>query len=270
MLTVESLRNPQRASGFNRVATHPTWTKKDGTPRYRFQINRHQRGESNIYGPSRDTAEEAAQDYCDYVNGGSVLTIEDIRNPSRKSGFAHVSSTGTRSHPLWRAVVSPGRKGASDAKWRGPARRTSEEAAQDYCDYINGQRKAVVRTLKNAGHPTRPVPARNEEVEAALGVLRDHRAQRRGTQGYVYLIGEAHDDALAVKIGYSTNPEARVGELQAGNPRTLALLAKKPGTEADERALHARYIEHNVLLEWFRPTHELLSEFGIQAEEAAA
>lgn len=198
-----------------------------------------------------------------------MLTIEDIRHPDRKSGFRQVNYAPAKAKNHYMAYEGGGRPG----DWRGPRRATAEEAAQDYCDRINGRPVAPPAILRNPGHATRAATPRNEEVEAALGVLRDHRAQRQGKQGYVYLIIEVRPGGglRYGKIGYSTNPLARVGELQAGNPRPLALHLAKPGTEADERALHARYIDHNTVGEWFRITRELLLEFpGELPEEVAA
>jgi hypothetical protein len=117
--------------------------------------------------------------------------------------------------------------------------------------------------LRSAGHTAKRDRLPDDpEVQAALGVLRDARGQRQGNQGYVYCIGEAEGVSPLVKIGYSTNPEARVGELQTGNGRQLFLLAYFAGTEADEKALHAKYIKDNTLQEWFTPSDGLLGEFG--------
>lgn len=150
--------------------------------------------------------------------------------------------------------------------FKGPRRTTAEEAAQDYCDYINDLGISAPARLNTPGHERRnPNKQYDEEVAAALGVLRDHRAQRRGRQGYVYCIGEGPTGGWAVKVGYSVKPEARAGELQTGNPRTLHLLGKFEGTEADERALHAKYVKYNLIGEWFVATPELLGEFGLNA-----
>lgn len=117
---------------------------------------------------------------------------------------------------------------------------------------------SVPVSLKTAGHAYDiEKTARDPELEAALGVLRDYKAQRSGRQGYVYLIS----DGTAYKVGYSVNPNKRVAELQTGNPRKLSLLAFVPGTEADEKALHAKYIADNLLQEWFTASPELRAEF---------
>jgi hypothetical protein len=53
-----------------------------------------------------------------------------------------------------------------------------------------------------------------------------------------------------------------VAELQTGNPRELRLLAKKKGDEDVEAMLHTRFIHDNLILEWFKPTTDLLAWFG--------
>lgn len=198
-----------------------------------------------------------------------MLTINDIRNPKRKSGFTHVHSHESANSdrgrtPTWRAEINIGGGNRKDRpSWRGPSRKNPIEAAQDYCDYVNGLDIPVSSPLNTAGHGSlRDSVERDAEVEAALGVLRDAKAQRAGRQGYVYLIG-VKGDGFGVKIGYSVKPEARVGELQTGNPRVLQLLASMPGTLEDERRIHSDFIDDNLVGEWFQPSEALLGEFGL-------
>lgn len=216
-----------------------------------------------------------------------MLQVHELTNPAMKSGYEHVvfhdGGNPANAKPYYaqggrgntHGNVPPGER----ARWRGPRRSTVLEAAQDYCDYVNGNPSVTSSpTLVSAGHTgKRTALPRDPEVQAALGVLRDRRGEREGHQGYVYCIGEAygmHGDTLisgrrvqsAVKIGFSTNPEARVPELQTGNPRRLILLGKIKGTRDDEAALHAKYATLNILQEWFRPTAALLSEFGMFAD----
>lgn len=75
-----------------------------------------------------------------------MLTIEDLRNPDRKSGFDYVASANpsskqkrTRDYFCARHGTRPTKKGQVTDSWRGPTRHTAEEAAQDFCDYVNGQ-----------------------------------------------------------------------------------------------------------------------------------
>jgi Meiotically up-regulated gene 113 len=212
-----------------------------------------------------------------------MLTVEDLRNPARVSGFNHVY--GPRKDRAYATYAA--RAGFSKDKnhpdWRGPRRATPEEAAQDYCDYMNGQATPATPALKSAGHKRTVINVVNQaspELQKLREELRElERAERvqRGSQGYIYLIGETFGRAFfdatldkgelvadtAVKIGYSDAPDARIAMLQTGNPRKLVLLGTIEGTLDDERALHAKYIKDNVLQEWFRPTQELLSEFGV-------
>lgn len=200
-----------------------------------------------------------------------MITIDDIRNPKRKSGFDHVAfntyagdKNGHGGGLPYYAIKEIKRKPSSKF-WNGPRRATAKAAAQDYCDYANKHSIAAPAVLKSAGHAYDiDVHDRDPEVEAALGVLRDARAQRRGKQGYVYCI----TDGEYLKIGYSVNPRKRVAELQTGNARPLSLVAYKPGTEADEAALHAKYIKKNALQEWFHIDGQLLMEFPIKKETA--
>lgn len=211
-----------------------------------------------------------------------MITPDDLRNPALKSGYDRVNydrtktpSGAPRSKP-YRAQITrrDGRPGMEPVgRWRATAR----EAAQDFCDWYNGGGKRLVKlgkVLKSAGHKARRDPIKDDpEVQAALGVLRDARGQQEGRQGYVYLIGEEEygppglNGGNIAKIGYSTNPEARVAELQTGNGRRLKLLGKIKGTPADEAALHAKYADQNVLQEWFRLTTNLLLEFKIAPVE---
>lgn len=204
-----------------------------------------------------------------------MLTIEDIRNPDRKSGFDRVNTLGGSLRPSgtqrrklqYRALY---KRTTNPPAWeRGPIRATPEEAAQDYCDYTNGNGLLTyAESLKSAGHTGKRITMpRDEEVEMALGIIRDHRAQQEGKQGWVYLIG-VELDPYAVKIGYSTNVPVRLRELQTGNPRKLFLLGSFEGTKEDERRIHFTYIEDNLYGEWFRPSSGLFGEFGLAVEDA--
>ena len=261
-MTIDDLRSATLKSGFRNVALqHDKRTKA-----FHAQVMDAFGKRRNWYGPWRDTGEEAAQDYLDYLAGQPPLTIEDIRNPKRRSGFDHVRFNSHDGHARKPYQANGGGRGTATGNpggpaWFGSRRAAAEEAAQDYCDYVNAQRPqqpVPSMALRTAGHVYDIEKSeRGPEVEAALGVLRDYKAQRDGRQGYVYLIS----DGTAYKVGYSVNPNKRVAELQTGNPRKLSLLASIPGTEADEKALHQKYISDNLLQEWFAASPELRSEF---------
>lgn len=197
-----------------------------------------------------------------------MLTPKDIENPKRQSGYNYVNSAsgGKGGHgntsTFWRARVGFGGNHRNGPRFSGPSRTTALEAAHDYCDHMNGNTVGYTASLLTAGHAySTPKIERDEEVEAALGVLRDHKAQRAGKQGYVYAITEDGCGEY-VKLGYSVNPQKRVAELQTGNPRKLVLLGYREGTPADERALHAKYIKMNVLQEWFKLEPSMADEFN--------
>ncbi len=201
-----------------------------------------------------------------------MLTPDSIRESSRISGYDHVGKNLPGRKP-YQADVYGGKNDKAGRQWKGPRRLTALEAAQDYCDYMNGKNIPVPATLKTAGHEYVIDEADNDpEYQAALGVMRDRRAQREGKQGYVYLITEHFDGGALryVKIGYSVNPRKRVAELQTGNPRKLILLYAMPGTEEDERRLHTKYIKANVMQEWFRVTPELICEFPVDTKISPA
>jgi len=79
---------------------------------------------------------------------------------------------------------------------------------------------------------------------------------RNDRDGFVYFIQSGSDGAI--KIGFSSKVDIRLGSLQKANAETLRLLATIPGTMADEARLHQRFAAHRIRGEWFRPAEELL------------
>jgi hypothetical protein len=65
----------------------------------------------------------------------------------------------------------------------------------------------------------------------------------------VYLIGSP--DSPLVKIGWSDNPERRLRDLQSGSPVPLQLLAVFEGGYLVEAALHRRFADKRIRVEWF-------------------
>lgn len=69
--------------------------------------------------------------------------------------------------------------------------------------------------------------------------------------GYVYFI--ACEPMEAVKIGFtSKNPFSRLAALQTGSPAPLKMLGYVPGTQDEERKLHAAFSPLGIHREWFR------------------
>lgn len=70
----------------------------------------------------------------------------------------------------------------------------------------------------------------------------------------------------AIKIGYSRNPETRLGELQVGTQHTLELLGVMHGDMVDEGNLHKRFADLHIRGEWFRSDRVLLDFIAGTAE----
>jgi hypothetical protein len=198
-----------------------------------------------------------------------LITIEDIRNPDRVSGFNNVTSNGLRTN--WRASSgNTTTAGGRTPGWRGPTRKTPEAAAQDYVDFVNlTTGKIQVRAL----HPRRRTIQirRQRELspaeQVAKDIVRDARGWRRGQEGFIYLVAE-HEIVVPgdfVKIGgtVADPPEQRLGDYQVGNPRRLYMVAKRSGTYADEQELHRIYAAERKVGEWFTATVDMLADFGI-------
>jgi hypothetical protein len=79
--------------------------------------------------------------------------------------------------------------------------------------------------------------------------------QAPDTEGFVYFF--LSPDGEAVKIGFTTNPSARLSGAAvwfAGDPNWEDIY---PGTPADEAALHARLRPFHIKREWFYMTDEV-------------
>ncbi len=73
--------------------------------------------------------------------------------------------------------------------------------------------------------------------------------------GFVYFIQACSGGP--VKVGFATDMDRRLSELQVGSPVRLWALAKIPGTRADEREIHRRLAPSASHGEWFWPSDEL-------------
>lgn len=91
-----------------------------------------------------------------------------------------------------------------------------------------------------------------ELADAGLVILRT-----RPQSGFVYVVGLRGFDMA--KIGYSTDPERRVAQLESGAGMTggMVLLAQIPGTPPHERRLHRRFAGRRLFGEWFRLSGEI-------------
>lgn len=88
----------------------------------------------------------------------------------------------------------------------------------------------------------------------------------RSLARFVYFIGAEHG---AVKIGSTTDPNARLVSLQCGGPIPLRVLATRAGGRAEELAYHRRFAAHRMHGEWFERTPEIEAEIASLAQQAA-
>lgn len=77
---------------------------------------------------------------------------------------------------------------------------------------------------------------------------------RLAAPSFVYFIQDGRDGP--VKIGYSSDPERRLAQLQTGNPRALELRHVIPGDRVLESDFHRRFEPARIRNEWFG--HEYL------------
>lgn len=97
-----------------------------------------------------------------------------------------------------------------------------------------------------------------EDAAVALTKLRTTRGaiakvRRMTKDGFVY----AAVDGALVKIGFTKNPAARLRNLRTGAAGNLAFYVLKPGSKADEAALHRRFANAHVAREWFERAAEV-------------
>lgn len=83
--------------------------------------------------------------------------------------------------------------------------------------------------------------------------------EKKPTAGHVYLMQDC--DNKTVKIGASKDPEARLSQLQAGNPK-LDLIYKKFVSDMfkTEEELHERYKSKHIGREWFKLSQSDISK----------
>jgi hypothetical protein len=88
---------------------------------------------------------------------------------------------------------------------------------------------------------------------------------------YVYFIREV--GSHYVKIGYSNDPDLRIGALQTGNPRPLEVmhlftLTDRMTAQRIERTYQARYQKSHVRGEWFVLSASDLEDVKLSTEIA--
>lgn len=77
----------------------------------------------------------------------------------------------------------------------------------------------------------------------------------------IYFIGNI--DYGFVKIGYSKNPNKRLGGIQTGCPFPLTILRIESGTTDHEKMYHNKFHRLNTFGEWFKIEGELKAYLGL-------
>ena len=74
----------------------------------------------------------------------------------------------------------------------------------------------------------------------------------------------------AIKIGVAKNVEARLVNLQIGNPKKLRLIGSIRGDEKTEKMFHVAFSKYHVRGEWFKAAAPLLQfiEFFIELDDS--
>lgn len=103
-LTPEDLFNPAARSGFSRVSQRST------SKPYRMQVwVEHEQRRELRYGPWRSSAEQAAQDYCDWYNGQPLAQVEQaltgLKPRERKRVLRQASSKGAWPTAMRAAII---------------------------------------------------------------------------------------------------------------------------------------------------------------------
>ena len=83
-----------------------------------------------------------------------------------------------------------------------------------------------------------------------------HMTKRQLENSCVYVV--MREDVREVKIGWSTNLETRLRDLETAHGQWLELLVAIPGGPEEEEQLHERFKQHRLGGEWFTADPEIL------------
>lgn len=112
---------------------------------------------------------------------------------------------------------------------------------------IHRPRRAHVRALRNQA-------SRSDRTQAAIRYVVKHA--QANTQPFVYLVGVGRN----VKIGFSTNVNKRIRQLETASSSPVQLIAVAPGSRQLEQELHDMFVGLRIRLEWFRNNNNLITQ----------
>lgn len=128
----------------------------------------------------------------------------------------------------------------------------------------DGKRRFVIL---DRGNYTRTgfLDHQRKEAEALLAdyIAGRFRPVRSAPVGFIYFVTCLSSEHYPIKIGWSATPlEARMAQLQCGNPNLLTVIATLVGSQEDERKLHFYFAHLHVRGEWFLRGADLLDYIG--------
>lgn len=143
-----------------------------------------------------------------------MLTPADIANPKRKSGYDHVQlnlppSRPGRPRPYY-AVAYGGTNDKAGTAWKGPARATNLEAAQDYCDHENGQ---AVQRLPSYAAPSIDMGNTTKHAPKAEKVVVKREVFKGPHDLYDVLIYTSLGELVCRKVGITAQGHARYADV---------------------------------------------------------
>ena len=140
------------------------------------------------------------------------------------------------------------------------------EGWMKYPDMIPNTPYKCARWMHDSRLPSPPWIGTGMTPDQARRAWQDHldkieadRAAEIAARGDLYFIQSGTDGPIKIGMtGYRI--ERRMKALQTAHPFKLVLLALVRGAGIDEPEYHARFAEHRLEGEWFRPAPELLAE----------
>lgn len=121
-----------------------------------------------------------------------------------------------------------------------------------YAQYLSTDMAVVVNDYFATNHTP-------EEMNAITEKTLAETAKKLPALGVIYFI----KCNSFIKIGFTTDIEARMATLQTDNPYDLVLLKTVPGDRTDELAFHEKFFHLHYNNEWFRYEKELLEYLSI-------
>jgi hypothetical protein len=116
---------------------------------------------------------------------------------------------------------------------------------------IDALRLAIERQTPRAAETIR---SRTHSFRNGHADYHERLVQRAKTIGaVVYFVAVANK----IKIGFALDLARRLPELQMGCPDHYTIIGVMPGSQATEKALHARFIKSHYRGEWFIFTKEI-------------